>query len=105
MLQVMALTSVFFVCGQRDRVKRPHATGEDPMLVLSRKSQESVVVGGPGGGERLLVVTVLEIGNGMVRLGFEADRSVAVHRREVWERICDGAETHGPTEKPEARPG
>jgi sRNA-binding carbon storage regulator CsrA len=40
------------------------------MLVLSRKSQESVVVGGSDGFERMLKVTVLEISHGKVRLGF-----------------------------------
>jgi carbon storage regulator len=57
------------------------------MLVLSRKSQESVVVGGSVPCEPLLKVTVLEIKNDRVRLGFEADASVPVHRWEVWERI------------------
>ena len=57
------------------------------MLVLSRKSMESVVVGGPGRLEPTLKVTVLEIKNGRVRLGFEADASVPVHRAEVWDRI------------------
>jgi carbon storage regulator len=57
------------------------------MLVLSRKSMESVVVGGSGRFERMLKVTVLEIKNGSVRLGFEADASIPVHRAEVWERI------------------
>jgi carbon storage regulator CsrA len=57
------------------------------MLVLSRKSQESVVVGGSDGFERLLKVTVLEIGRGKVRLGFEVEKEVPVHRWEVWERI------------------
>jgi carbon storage regulator len=57
------------------------------MLVLTRKSMESVVVGAAGRFERLLKVTVLEIKNGKVRLGFEADASVPVHRSEVWERI------------------
>ena len=57
------------------------------MLVLSRKSMESVVVGGSGRFERMLKVTVLEIKNGSVRLGFEADASIPVHRSEVWERI------------------
>ena len=60
------------------------------MLVLTRKNQESVVVGGSGGFESLLIVTVLEIGNGKVRLGFEADKSVVVHRREVWEKVREG---------------
>jgi carbon storage regulator CsrA len=57
------------------------------MLVLSRKNQESVMVGGTDGCERMLKVTVLEIGNGRVRLGFEAAAAVPVHRLEVWERI------------------
>ena len=57
------------------------------MLVLARKSMESVVVGGSGRFEQLLKVTVLEIKNGSVRLGFEADASIPVHRAEVWERI------------------
>jgi carbon storage regulator CsrA len=46
-----------------------------------------VVVGGSGGFERLLKVTVLEINGGKVRLGFEVDKDVPVHRSEVWERI------------------
>lgn len=60
------------------------------MLVLSRKSQESVVVGGSEGFERLLKVTVLDISSGSVRLGFEIDKDVPVHRLEVWERIRAG---------------
>lgn len=60
------------------------------MLVLSRKSQEAVVVGGAGRFERLLKVTVLEIKGDRVRLGFEAEADIPVHRWEVWERICAG---------------
>ena len=57
------------------------------MLVLSRKAQESVVVGGDDGLHRLLKVTVLGIQGTNVKLGFEVDSSVPVHRSEVWERI------------------
>ncbi len=57
------------------------------MLVLTRKNRESVVVGGDDGFHRLLKVTVLEIAGGRVRLGFEVDAGVPVHRSEVWERI------------------
>jgi carbon storage regulator CsrA len=57
------------------------------MLVLSRKNQESVVVGRPDGIEPMLTVTVLEIKGGNVKLGFKADSGVPVHRLEVWERI------------------
>ena len=57
------------------------------MLVLSRKNQQSVVVGGANGFQRLLKVTVLGIRGGNVKLGFEVDGDVPVHRLEVWERI------------------
>jgi carbon storage regulator CsrA len=57
------------------------------MLVLTRRNQETVVVGGSDGFEVLLKVTVIEIRRGMVRLGFEVDKAVPVHRLEVWERI------------------
>jgi carbon storage regulator CsrA len=58
------------------------------MLVLSRKNRESVVVGGSDGLHRLLKVTVLDIQSTRVKLGFEVDDDVPVHRTEVWERIC-----------------
>ena len=57
------------------------------MLVLSRKNQESVVIGGDDGLHRLLKVTVLGIRGAQVKLGFEVDANVPVHRAEVWERI------------------
>lgn len=56
------------------------------MLVLSRKNQESVVVGGADGFHRLLKVTVLGIHGANVKLGFEVDSAVPVHRSEVRER-------------------
>jgi carbon storage regulator len=51
------------------------------MLVLSRRSNESIVIGGE------IVVTVLEIRGDQVRLGIEAPRSVTVHRQEVHAEI------------------
>ena len=66
------------------------------MLVLSRKSQETVVVCGAGSSEPVLRVTVLEIKAGKVRLGFEVDANVPVHRLEVWERIRNGGGAEGP---------
>jgi carbon storage regulator len=61
------------------------------MLVLSRKNQESVVVGGTDNFEHVLKVTVLEILGNKVRLGFDVAKDVPVHRLEVWERICASA--------------
>jgi carbon storage regulator CsrA len=57
------------------------------MLVLTRKNQESVVIGGADGFRRLLKVTVLQITRGKVRLGFDLDPGVPVYRSEVWQRI------------------
>ena len=46
-----------------------------------------MVVGGSGAFQRLLRVKVLEIRGASVKLGFEVDADVPVHRAEVWERI------------------
>ena len=67
------------------------------MLVLSRKSRESVVIGGADGFHSLLKVTVLGIDGAKVKLGFEVDADVPVHRTEVWERINGKGETESPT--------
>jgi carbon storage regulator CsrA len=73
------------------------------MLVLSRKSRESVVIGADDGLHRLLKVTVLEIGGGRVRLGFEVEATVPVHRAEVFERIHGRPAPQGPADR-EPRP-
>jgi carbon storage regulator CsrA len=72
------------------------------MLVLSRKIEESVVVGGSGNLERLLKVTVLEIDRGRVRLGFEADAAIPIHRAEVWEQIRASGLPNAPPRPPPA---
>jgi carbon storage regulator len=60
------------------------------MLVLTRKNRESVVIGRPEDLEIVLEITILEIEGGRVRLGFQADNKMPIHRREVWDRICNG---------------
>jgi len=72
------------------------------MLVLSRRNRESVVVGGSGGCERLVTVTVLEICGARVKLGFEVNNDVPVHRSEVWERIRTGRQPDRPRGSPAA---
>ena len=57
------------------------------MLVLTRRSRESVVVGSASGLKPTLRVTVLDIRGGKVRLGFETADNVPVHRQEVWEQL------------------
>lgn len=51
------------------------------MLVLSRKKNESIIIRDD------IVVTVVEVRGDKVRLGIEAPREVAVHRREIYEAI------------------
>ena len=61
------------------------------MLVLTRKCDESVVIGAAKRFDRLITVTVIEIRDGKVKLGFEAPDDVPVHRLEVWEQMrADG---------------
>lgn len=60
------------------------------MLVLSRKPNESIMVGD-------IEITVIAVRGDKVRIGIKAPKDVPVHRREVWELIerkkvegCDG---------------
>lgn len=60
------------------------------MLVLSRKSKESLVIGGN------VTVTVLEIRGGRVRLGIDAPQNVAVHRSELAQRHAGAGQGSAP---------
>lgn len=51
------------------------------MLVLTRRANQSIVIGGD------ITVTVLEVRGDQVRIGIEAPRSVTVHREEVWAEL------------------
>lgn len=57
------------------------------MLVLSRKNDQAVVIGGPDDSRGFVKVTVIKIVGASVRLGFEASKDVPVYREEVRERI------------------
>jgi carbon storage regulator len=48
------------------------------MLVLTRKSNQSIVIGDD------IVITVLEVRGDQIRIGITAPREVAVYREEVW---------------------
>jgi carbon storage regulator len=54
------------------------------MLVLSRKKNESIVIG------ENIVVMVIEVQGDRVRLGIDAPKEVSVHRLEVYEAIKHG---------------
>jgi len=51
------------------------------MLVLSRTAEQTIMIGDD------IEIKVVGIQGGKVRLGITAPRSVAVHRREVYDRI------------------
>lgn len=51
------------------------------MLVLSRKVGEVITVGSS------VTITVLSYDRGVVRLGIEAPKSIAVHRKEIHDKI------------------
>jgi carbon storage regulator len=50
------------------------------MLVLSRKTQEAIVINGE------ITVRIIEIRGNTVRLGIEAPKEIPVHRSEIFER-------------------
>jgi carbon storage regulator len=51
------------------------------MLVLSRQKDESIMVGDE------VEITIVDVRGDKVRLGITAPRSIAVHRKEVYEAI------------------
>lgn len=51
------------------------------MLVLTRKLHQSIVIGDE------IEVVVLEVRGEQVRLGIKAPKTVAVHRKEIYEQI------------------
>ena len=51
------------------------------MLILSRKSGESLMIGDD------IVVTVLEVNQRQVRIGISAPQDVPVHREEIYLRV------------------
>lgn len=51
------------------------------MLVLSRKKQESIVLGNN------IEITVIDIQGDQVRLGITAPRNIPVHRKEIFLEI------------------
>jgi carbon storage regulator len=73
--------------------KEGHTKEELPMLVLSRKLGERILVP-----QSELTVTVVDIDGKTVKLGISAPAEVGVYREELWRKVCQGkmaTETHG----------
>lgn len=51
------------------------------MLVLTRKLNESIIIGDD------ITITIVDVYNKRVRIGITAPKSVAVHREEVYDAI------------------
>ncbi len=51
------------------------------MLILSRRINESIMVG------ENIEIKVIDINNRVIKLGIEAPKEIAVHRKEVFEAI------------------
>ena len=54
------------------------------MLILSRKTNEAIVFSTSQGD---IVVEVVRVNRDKVRLGIECDKSISVHRKEVFDQI------------------
>ena len=51
------------------------------MLVLSRKRDESIIIGGN------IVITIVDIRGDKVRLGINAPAEISVHRKEIHDAL------------------
>ena len=56
------------------------------MLVLTRRTDETIMIGDPKKPEECIEVTVTGVKGDEVRIGVNAPRAVAVDRKEVWEQ-------------------
>lgn len=61
------------------------------MLILSRRPDESLVIGDSVEIAENVTVTILSIKGRQVRIGINAPKDVAVNRSEIYERIQAGA--------------
>ena len=56
------------------------------MLVLTRRTDETIMIGDPKKPEECIEVTVSGVKGDQVRIGVQAPRSVTVNRTKIWEQ-------------------
>ena len=61
------------------------------MLILSRRTDESIVIGDE------VTITILSVKGKQVRIGITAPPDVSVHREEIYQRIQAGDPEGAPT--------
>lgn len=61
-----------------DRGRVPFLRGKDTVLVLTRKTNESIMIGDE------VEISVLSVAGDKVRLGIDAPREVEIFRKEVY---------------------
>lgn len=69
------------------------------MLILSRRTDESIVIGDE------VTITILSVKGKQVRIGITAPADVSVHREEIYQRIQSGesiTDDPAPQDKPES---
>jgi carbon storage regulator len=71
------------------RVDHSFGRGESGVLVLTRKSNQSIMIGDD------IEISVLAVMGERVRIGIDAPRSVPVFRREVYVEIQDDRDGDG----------
>jgi len=59
------------------------------VLILSRRTDESIVIGDE------VTITILSVKGKQVRIGITAPSDVSVHREEIYERIQSGETEEG----------
>ena len=59
------------------------------MLILSRRTDESIVIGDE------VTITILSVKGKQVRIGIDAPPNVSVHREEIYRKIQDGEQPAG----------
>jgi carbon storage regulator len=95
MRNLSAESFAVLACGHRACESPPYGTeGAKPVLVLTRKSNQSIMIGDD------IEVSVLSIMGEKVRIGIQAPRTVPVFRKEVYleiqqERAAEAAASGG----------